>query len=105
MLLAYMYNISTNLLAKFMLLFGLRDVFDSLVVAEMFSALFEEMFRSEAGFGLGRLSVPCQLAQPQKVPEGFRSEGLQSGFIPLDPEQLSACAEDASCSGVSLVEL
>lgn len=36
-----MYNISTNLLARFMLLFGLRDVFDSLVLAEMFNALTE----------------------------------------------------------------
>lgn len=55
-----------------MLLFGLRDIFDSLVVAEMFNALFEEMFRSEVGFGLGRIiDSALPIGTTSEGPRGF----------------------------------
>ena len=103
-----MYNISTNLLARFMLLFGLHDGFDPPVVAEMFNALTESMFRSEVGFGLsGKTNGQCSanwhnLGRSQRV---LGARRVQSGFALLGPQQLSDYAEDPGCWGVSLVEL
>lgn len=103
-----MYNVSTNLLARFTMLFGLHDVFHSLVVAEMFNALTEEMFRSEVGLGLPGKANSQRPANWHNLRRSQRASGLrgaQSGFSLLGPQQVSAPAEDPGCWGVSLVEL
>lgn len=94
------HQVSTKLLAIFMLLFGLCDGLDSLVVAEMYNAFTEYTFRSEVGFLLsGKTNAQCpaswhNLRRSQRV---LGARVVQSGFTLLGPHQLSPCAEGPDC--------